>query len=349
MPRKPKPKPKSKPTIPPIPPHLKAGKQVEISSDDPGYRGSWYAGTVIRRVSSKDPNKFVVQYTSLFKDEEGKKPLREVLDAVNLRPPAPKEKARKFRFSEKVDAFYNDGWWEGVITEDLGKGRFLVYFRPTKEQIEFGEKELRLHREWVDGVWKPPLEEEDDNTSKGMTSDKGLAEEIKLDSNQSMSEKKLESNNLLTEEKLKSNNSRTGEKFSEGMRVEVRSDEDGFKGAWFAATIVEALGRDKYIIQYESLRTEDDKDFLKEEADAVQIRPYPPETVVDHYKLLEEVDALYNDGWWVGVISKVLPNSRYKVYFQTTSEELVFDHSQLRLHQDWIDGKWVVASQALKL
>ncbi|TXG65459.1 hypothetical protein EZV62_006734 [Acer yangbiense] len=51
----------------------------------------------------------------------------------------------------------------------------------------------------------------------------------------------------------------------------------------------------------------------------------------------------------VGVISKVLSNSRYIVYFRESYEEVEFEHSNSRLHQDWIDGKWIVASRALQL
>lgn len=134
--------------------------------------------------------------------------------------------------------------------------------------------------------------------------------------------------------------------FCKGTLVEVSSDEDGFQGAWFAATTVEPTGKDKYLVEYQSLRTEDDKEFLKEEIDIKHIRPSPPETLmVDRFNKLDEVDALYNDGWWVGVISKVCSNSKYVVYFKTTKEELTFEHSDLRLHQDWINGKWVTASQ----
>ena len=134
--------------------------------------------------------------------------------------------------------------------------------------------------------------------------------------------------------------------FFEGALVEVSSDEEGFQGAWFAATIVKSIERNKFLIEYKCLRTEDDTEFLREEVDAVHIRPYPPETVmVDRFHLLEEVDALFNDGWWVGVISKVLGRTSYIVYFRGTNEEMEFDHSDIRLHQDWIDGKWVMASQ----
>ncbi|RXI01728.1 hypothetical protein DVH24_015077 [Malus domestica] len=139
----------------------------------------------------------------------------------------------------------------------------------------------------------------------------------------------------------------TQENFTKGTPVEVCSDEDGFHGAWFAATIVEAVGGDKFLIEYQSLRTEDDSAFLREEIDALHIRPNPPENAVEHFSLLQEVDALYNDGWWVGMISKVLSGSRYIVYFRSTYEEIEFQQSELRLHQDWIGGKWVMPSRGI--
>lgn len=135
-------------------------------------------------------------------------------------------------------------------------------------------------------------------------------------------------------------------KFSKGTAVEVSSDEDGFQGAWFAATVVSAIGQDKYLIEYKSLRTEDDTDFLREEVDIQHVRPHPPDAVMtDSFNLNEEVDAFCNDGWWEGVISKVVKGSRYKVYFKGTEDEVELQHSDLRPRQDWIDGTWVRASQ----
>ncbi|KAM5560981.1 protein AGENET DOMAIN (AGD)-CONTAINING P1-like [Rosa sericea] len=141
----------------------------------------------------------------------------------------------------------------------------------------------------------------------------------------------------------------SNEIFTKGALVEVSSDEEGFHGSWFAATVVKSVGKDKFLIEYKCLRTEDDSAFLREEVDNMHIRPHPPENVVDRFKQLDEVDALYNDGWWVGVISKVLRGSKYIVYFKETCEELEYQHSELRLHQDWIDGKWVIPSRELKL
>lgn len=148
----------------------------------------------------------------------------------------------------------------------------------------------------------------------------------------------------MTKEEHVSKEKSKEEHFSKGTLVEVSSDEDGFQGAWFAATVVEQLSDGKFMVEYQSLRNEDDTELLREEVDSLHIRPYPPNTlVVDRFNQLEEVDALYNDGWWVGMVSKVL-NKKYMVYFRGTNEEMEFKHSDLRLHQEWIDGKWVLAS-----
>ncbi|RDX75289.1 DUF724 domain-containing protein 2, partial [Mucuna pruriens] len=279
---------------------FKPGTAVEVSSEDEGFRGSWFSGTIIRRLASE---RFLVEYDNLMADEESSKHLREVLGLRHLRPLPPVETGREFKFGDEVDAYHNDGWWEGHITEELENERFAVYFRASKEQLAFSKEQLRLHREWFNHNW--------DNA------------ELK---------KVLLTPNVKSVETVK------GEEFNVGILVEVSSDEDGFRGAWFAATVVEAMGKDKFVVEYHSLLADDDSQLLKEEVDVLHIRPPPPPdtSVAGQFSLLDEVDALYNDGWWVGVISKVLTDSR------SSNEELEFQHSQLRLHQDWIDGKWVM-------
>lgn len=132
--------------------------------------------------------------------------------------------------------------------------------------------------------------------------------------------------------------------FRAGMMVEVKSDEQGYQGSWYTATIVCSLSSDKVLVEYQTLKTDDESKLLREEAFASYIRPCPPKIVrVDRYKMLEEVDAWYNDGWWVGLISKVLDGLKYAVYFWTTNEELIFEHFSLRPHQEWNGGKWIVA------
>ncbi|XP_061361441.1 protein AGENET DOMAIN (AGD)-CONTAINING P1 [Gastrolobium bilobum] len=315
---------------------FKRGSVVEVSSDDEGFRGSWFSGTVVRRIAS---DKFMVEYDNLMADEQSSKRLKEVISLHQLRPLPPAESHPEFKFGDEVDAFHNDGWWEGHITKDFGDGNFAVYFRVSREQIVFPKESLRIHREWINENWVPPIEQQQEQQQQ----DNGVQKE-ELTQNLNLVETVTEEEEFLVETVTEE------EEFKVGTVVEVSSDEDGFQGAWFSATVVEAMGKEKFFIEYQSLLADDDSQLLREEADIHHIRPHPPETSVSgQFKLLDEVDAWYNDGWWVGVVSKVLDDSRYIVFFRNTNEELEFQGSQLRLHQDWIDGKWIMASKALKL
>ncbi|KAL3652951.1 hypothetical protein CASFOL_002632 [Castilleja foliolosa] len=146
---------------------FKKGAQVEVSFDEEGFRGSWYTATVLRpppKKSSKNP-RIHVQFDTLTEADEGEEnaavPLCENVDLILVRPIPPREARRRFRVDEDVDAFHNDGWWEGVVIAVLDGGdRYSVFFRASREQIDFPESELRLHREWVHGEWVPPLEDE---------------------------------------------------------------------------------------------------------------------------------------------------------------------------------------------
>ncbi|CAI0444742.1 unnamed protein product [Linum tenue] len=282
------------------------GDRVEIRPRDVGFRGSWYAGTVVRR-EAKNTNRYVVEYDQLYADESGEKLLQETLDWVQLRPPPPPpEKKVQFKFEDEVEAFYSDGWWEGAIIAEHSGGKFAVFLRGFDEQIVLEEKDLRLPVQWVKGKWEPRFEQ-------------------------------------VQREKENSNFSKEVMKFTQGMQVEVLTDEDGLKGAWFAATIIEPSGEDKYLIGYKTLRNDDDTEFLREVIRACNIRPCPPEIiVVDGFKVWDAVDAYYNEGWWVGVIAKVLINSNYEVNFIEYDEKTTFNQADLRPHQDWLNGKWVV-------
>ncbi|PIA60957.1 hypothetical protein AQUCO_00300463v1 [Aquilegia coerulea] len=346
------------------------GMEVEVCSDDVGLRGAWFTATVLR--SNLKKNKICVEYKTLIANEKDNKPLREFVNVVNLRPIPPREIQRSFQSSDEVDAYHNDGWWEGVVIKVLDNSRYSVYFRSGKEQIDFNESQLRIHREWVNGIWVPPMMEEEEkkkveelpfSQQKKQVEKKKKnqqkvekKEELPLSQQQQKVEKKeelpLSQQQHKQVQKMKKNQNKTSSKleveFNEGMHVEVSSDEEGFVGAWYTATVVKVIGKNRFLVEYQTLRTDDESELLKEEVDDLHIRPPPPEVPqVDSFSRLEEVDAMYHDGWWVGVISKVLGNSRYIVYFREGNEEIEFGSSQLRLHQDWINGKWLRLSEAL--
>lgn len=136
--------------------------------------------------------------------------------------------------------------------------------------------------------------------------------------------------------------------FKPGDLVEASSEEDGFEGAWCTATVIEETTPGKYLIEYQTLKNNEDTGFLREEVDRSHLRPSPPDVgLVDSFVIGEQVDAWFTDCWWEGVILKILKNSRYTVYFENTDEKLKFEHSDLRVRQEWKNGKWHVASKVL--
>ncbi|XP_020189137.1 protein AGENET DOMAIN (AGD)-CONTAINING P1 isoform X1 [Aegilops tauschii subsp. strangulata] len=136
----------------------------------------------------------------------------------------------------------------------------------------------------------------------------------------------------------------SGTKFTGGDRVEVSSDEEGFHGAWFQGTVVKSVGH-KFLVEYDALKDDDETTPLKETIGEEHIRPSPPAIpVTNGFKVLDEIDAYTNDGWWVGVISEVLSNQKYKVYFKAYKEQDEFELEQLRRHCDWVGGRWIQAS-----
>ncbi|PON93132.1 Agenet domain containing protein [Trema orientale] len=285
------------------------GAIVEVSSDEEGYKDSWYIAKIVGSIGS---DKFLVEYQDLLTDD-GAQLLREEADARHIRPEPPLLPAVcHFKMLQKVDAWYNDGWWEGVISELLTGSQYVVYFRSTNEELIFKHSNLRPHLDWINGKWSIASKE---HPNKWVI-------------NSQMQNSKLN--------------------FCKRMKIEVRSDEEGYTGSWYEAKVVRSLGNDKFLVEYQTLKTDDGLELHKEEADALNIRPCPPE--IQHvypYALHENVDAWYNDGWWVGRISKVLVNTKYMVYFWTTNEELEFEHCNLRPHQEWADGFWVDFSRSV--
>ncbi|KAL3626634.1 hypothetical protein CASFOL_030183 [Castilleja foliolosa] len=283
------------------------GMIVEVKSDEEGFQGSLYTAVIIKSMGN---DKFLVEYRTL-QNEDKTEFLIEEVDISCIRPCPPfTQRVLPFDKLDRVDAWYNDGWWEGYIVHVLNCCKYTVHFTNADEELVFEHCKLRPHQEWVNGEWSEVP--------------KVNLNELSL--KRKCSEKVLEP------------------VFRDGSLVEVKSDEEGYQGSWYTAIIVCSLCSDKYLVEYQTLQTENESELLKEKAFASYIRPCPPELMrVDRFRMLEEVDAWYNDGWWVGLVSKVLDGFKYAVYFWTTNEELIFEHFSLRPHQEWVDGKWSVS------
>ncbi|XP_055823818.1 protein AGENET DOMAIN (AGD)-CONTAINING P1-like [Solanum dulcamara] len=132
--------------------------------------------------------------------------------------------------------------------------------------------------------------------------------------------------------------------FSRGDLVEVESKEDGFLGSYYEAIVVCQPLKKDYIVQYKTLLKDDHSGPLTEFVTLSELRPVPPEISVSGFNLNDQVDAFGNDGWWVGRITGKI-GSKYFVHFESSGDECGYAVSDLRVHQDWINGKWVCSKE----
>lgn len=129
---------------------FRIGMVVEVSTDAEGYEGSWFIAKII---STLGTDKFLVEYRDLLTEDKTQL-LREEADACHIRPCPPSVPPTAFyKTLQKVDAWHNDGWWEGEIFKVLRGSKYVVFFKPTKEQLIFGHSFLRPHQDWKDGKW----------------------------------------------------------------------------------------------------------------------------------------------------------------------------------------------------
>nr|GMC52991.1 DUF724 domain-containing protein 3 [Ipomoea batatas] len=129
--------------------------------------------------------------------------------------------------------------------------------------------------------------------------------------------------------------------FRIGDAVEVASNDEGFEGSYYEATVVGQLTTGNvYIVQYKNLMTDDFSAPLTENVPLAQILPQPPQVQSTFFNMYQVVDAFDNDGWWVGQITGEYRN-RYYVYFENFGEEILYHRDNIRIHQDWVQQSWV--------
>ncbi|KAK3034645.1 hypothetical protein RJ639_033600 [Escallonia herrerae] len=130
--------------------------------------------------------------------------------------------------------------------------------------------------------------------------------------------------------------------FSAGKKVEVFFDGEEPCNVWFPATVLEDLGNGSFLVNRSPGAGDGTSKVI---VDSLHIRPSPPLLKNKTFDLLEKVDAFYDFGWWSGVITKELADSRYVVFFKHTNKEKELNYAEIRPHMEWKDGKWFSTSQ----
>ncbi|XP_022753055.1 uncharacterized protein LOC111301551 [Durio zibethinus] len=146
---------------------FKVDEKIELLCQDSGIRGCWFRCTVLQ-VSRKQMK---VQYDDV-QDEDGYGNLEEWIPISKLampdkfgmrysgrltvRPAPPSSQAElALKVGAAVDAWWSDGWWEGVITgvNSSGDDNLQVYFPGENLFLNIHKKVLRISRDWGGDHW----------------------------------------------------------------------------------------------------------------------------------------------------------------------------------------------------
>ncbi|XP_057975174.1 uncharacterized protein LOC131162574 [Malania oleifera] len=148
-------------------PPFKVDDKIEFLCQDSGIRGCWFRCTVLQ-VSRKQMK---LQYDDL-PDEDGCGNLEEWIPACRLampdklgmrclgrptvRPFPPNDQMdHAFDVGSPVDAWWSDGWWEGVVAGvgNCKDNSVQVFFPGEKFFLNIHTKNLRISRDWVGDQW----------------------------------------------------------------------------------------------------------------------------------------------------------------------------------------------------
>ncbi|KAG2330218.1 hypothetical protein Bca52824_001398 [Brassica carinata] len=140
--------------------HFEIGANLEIASQDKDRYVKWYPGNVLNTYMRNGVEMVKVEYLTRFRDKNKRtKKLQESISSDRIRPQPPPE-TKSFELMDKVEAYHNDGWCSGQIRMILTDDKYSIHFNRSTESIQFNISDLRIPKEWVDGVWKMAKEME---------------------------------------------------------------------------------------------------------------------------------------------------------------------------------------------
>ncbi|KAG6534069.1 hypothetical protein ZIOFF_007950 [Zingiber officinale] len=141
-----------------------AGTHVEILSQDSGIRGCWFRCVIIKR----HRDKVKVRYQDIQDPDESGNLEEWILlskiagpDSLVIHSERPIVRPKPlqgvsvchFHVGAIVDAWWHDGWWEGIVIREESMGRLHVYFPGENCSSTFSEAQLRQSHDWISNKW----------------------------------------------------------------------------------------------------------------------------------------------------------------------------------------------------
>ncbi|CAN7139361.1 unnamed protein product [Brassica rapa subsp. narinosa] len=153
--------------------------------------------------------------------------------------------------------------------------------------------------------------------------------------------------NLLTEQN-KDVESRVQNPFEIGANVEISSQDDNTCHKWYpgnvlATYLVDGVEMVKVEYSVPSLDEKKRKRSVETRVSIDRIRPQPPPErpgVKKSYELMQDVEAFDNGAWCAGKVKVILFDGSCFVSLNNSTEQIYFNHSEMRKPRKWVDGVW---------
>ncbi|KAL0682666.1 hypothetical protein Bca4012_049514 [Brassica carinata] len=276
------------------------GADVEIATSDDATCRIWYPGNVFATNRCDGIEKVAI---TLFADQ---KRVTVTADKIRPKPPAD-DRENKFEMMDNVEAFYSKGWSRGQVRMILGENTFSVYLNSSMETLEFKASDLRIHREWLDGVWK--MADEDTKEPMNETISQNISDTQRL----------TRARAKILREQNKNEEPRVQTHFDVGANVEIASKDEDRYVKWYPGIVLKTdirNGAEMLKVEYSTRFRDKEKRTkkLQESVSIHSIRPQPPPGDTKGFELMDKVEA--------------------------STEFIKFNLSDLRIPKDWVDGVW---------
>ncbi|CAH2079476.1 unnamed protein product [Thlaspi arvense] len=133
-------------------PYLTEGALVEVSGED----NKWFSASLINRQPGLGPiHSYYLKFLSFGKYEN--------VQVMRIRPtPPPLPEAERstdvLTLTQYVDAYHYDHWCRGYVQALLDGPEFSIHLHHVEKNLKFQIGDVKIHREWVDEAWDPPVD-----------------------------------------------------------------------------------------------------------------------------------------------------------------------------------------------
>nr|VDC60692.1 unnamed protein product [Brassica rapa] len=142
--------------------------------------------------------------------------------------------------------------------------------------------------------------------------------------------------------------SRVQNPFEIGANVEISSQDDNTCHKWYPGNVLATYlvcGVEMVKVEYSapSLDEKKRKRSVQTRVSIDRIRPQPPPErpgAKKSYELMDDVEAFDNGAWCAGKVKVILFDGTCFVSLNNSTEQIYFNHSEMRKPRKWIVGVW---------